>query len=624
MEAGRGPVMRTFVPRAWVQSAAPFEGLLRLLAASFAAWTVSYQIVLAARWPAIVAVWLFLPLGAVTAAAFALGRRGAPPERIRVPGAVIAAVLVLACAMAAASLVVSRPDADDIDYYHRPLVQSLHLGDPIVLGSTVHNVKDLPGLSTAHLLASYELAVAFAARLLSADPLSFYQNWACAAASFIMPVVYFLLFLRLGLKPLQAFLASSGAMAFLWLDGDLHAAFGNFAFVRLWQGKCLLLTLWLPVAALFSLDFWQRPGLRPWAFLFLSGVSAVGLSGTGIVVMPVLVFLLSFALAANDFLHGHRAILRLAAKAVLLNTASAYCLAAAAGISYRFIPEMRDLSHVPEAYWNTASWDGNLSLVLGTGWSVVWYAAVLIVGPLLPERSKKTPVPLLWSLAAVALCFNPFAGPMWLKALHAVYWRLLYLLPMALSAGLAAAGALSLPLRRRAGPWTWARLAGVLILVPLFSAHFRQATFSGSNLASFKFPSEYKIDSDAREFARLCIPQLRGANLLAPEEVAIALPLIDPSIVVEVQRPWVTTAAFRDAGDLKEGRRRGNAQRVVQARLNSEHCEDAFRTSISTGVDAVVVRNVALPLVRRLLGETPGAWRAACSDANYTLFLKGG
>jgi len=127
-----------------------------------------------------------------------------------------------------------------------------------------------------------------------------------------------------------------------------------------------------------------------------------------------------------------------------------------------------------------------------------------------------------------------------------------------------------------------------------------------------------------REFARLCIPQLRGANLLAPEEVAIALPLIDPSIVVEVQRPWVTTAAFRDAGDLKEGRRRGNAQRVVQARLNSEHCEDAFRTSISTGVDAVVVRNVALPLVRRLLGETPGAWRAACSDANYTLFLKGG
>jgi hypothetical protein len=595
------------------------------LVAVFALWTLAYEIVLAGRFAAYAAVVIFLVAAAASLALWfflrARPKSSGPPEGS--PRNVIAALLILAAVCAFLSLVVSRPDVDDVDFFHRPLVQSRHLDLPVILYDTTHNVEGLASPTTMHLLASYETAVAFAARFLHLDPLSLYQNSACAAASFLVPIVYFLLARRLGLAPAASFFTSLGAAAFLWFDGNLHASFGNYAFVRLWQGKCILLTLLCPLAAVFALDYWHAPSWRTWLPLLLAGIAGLGLSGTALFAMPVLVFILSIALAADDIIRQPYCVRRALANALILNLSSAYCACISAGFLLGLIPQLRDIALSQDIYRATESWIVNIRLTLGQDPSILWYAALLVFGPLLSPAPRKTFIVLLWSLAGVALCFNPLTGPLWLAALHTVYWRLLFLLPVALSAGLVFAGAASLlgaPLRR---PAVFAKALLVLVLAVLFIRHFSMATFSTSNFAFLKSPLAWRSDPVVLRFASQAVPFLKDRNLLAPQEVAAVLPLLEPSIRLETQRAWVTEVLFTEVlRKPDEAARRLNAQALVAGQKSSPAALAAFETSIRSGVDAVVAANAAVPAVEPVLARADGGWRRACSGADYTLFIR--
>jgi len=65
--------------------------------------------------------------------------------------------------------------------------------------------------------------------------------------------------------------------------------------VRIWQGKCALVALGLPRGAPAVLAISAEAGHGDWYPVFLSGVCAVGLSATGLFVMPGMVLATSLA-----------------------------------------------------------------------------------------------------------------------------------------------------------------------------------------------------------------------------------------------------------------------------------------------------------------------------------------
>jgi len=69
--------------------------------------------------------------------------------------------------------------------------------------------------------------------------------------------------------------------------GDGHRAFGNFGFVRLFQGKAIYLAVVLPLIFLAALRYRNRPGSATWFSLMLSQFAATGLTTNGLVVAPL-------------------------------------------------------------------------------------------------------------------------------------------------------------------------------------------------------------------------------------------------------------------------------------------------------------------------------------------------
>ncbi|MHC4711739.1 MAG: DUF6077 domain-containing protein [Planctomycetota bacterium] len=601
------------------------EALLRLMVVIFAAWTVSYQIVLAARLAAYSAAVIFVPVAALFL--FLSLRRGGRravtgPARTGDPVGVLIGVLILAALCAALSLVINRPDADDVGFYHRALVQNERLDEPFLTGDTVHNVDGLPGLTTVHLMASYEIGTAFLARFTGLDALWLYQNGNCALAAFALPVIYYLLFRAFGLTPLSSLLASAGSVAFLWFDGNNHASIGNYAFVRLWQGKCILLTVLVPLVVLLFMRFWEKPNLRNWAVLFSAGVAAVGLSGTGLVVMPLLVFVVSVSAAIHDIQYEISPPRWALTKVVFSNLASGYCVLLGLGLLVGVIPSLRDISHAEQVRWHAETWWVNLTYSLGTNWSVVWYCGLVVLGAAFAPVRRKPRIALVSAAVTTVLCFNPLVGPIWLKILFNVYWRLVFVLPIAFSAGLLAAGLPVLLRGRLVRPANLARLVAACLIVVVFAGHYRQATFYRSNAVTMKNPAEYRFDADALEFSKLAAPLLDGRNLLAPVAIVNAIPLLNPSVRLETHRPWITRTLLMEMRKGQEARRRMRAQVFVTRPSGRPFDRKSFGESISRGVDSVVARGDRDEAVEAVLVSSEDTWRPALSAEGFTLFLK--
>lgn len=612
----------------------------------FALWTLAYQLVLATRWPAYISIVVFAAELVVTVALVVILRRkpaAQESEDEKDPCGVIAGLLALSLVCAVLSLVFSRPDWDDVGFYHRPLVQSYSLQEPFILGDTVHNHPGLPGPTSMHLMASYEMLVAFAARLAGLDSVSLYHNASCAIASFLLPIVYYLLMRRLLLKPLEALVGAVAVCAFLWTDGNRHAALGNLAFIRLWQGKWILLSVLVPYAVLVVLEYWRRPTARNWGLIFACGIAAVGLSGTGLVILPVIVFIVSVALLVSSLREKSDRASVLLTRAALASAAGAYCVVLAAGVKSGVIPTLREMSGSPVAIGrsDTWSWWRNLSVTLGEGWSPLWYGALLAFAPLVALAGQARRFAYLWTLAAIALCFNGLTGPLWLKAMLAVYYRLIFVLPITLCAGLAAVGAWSLPRSDWGRVRTWSKAAVVAVLVLLFQQHFERTTYAKDNRTTLKSPFEYRFEKKVLQFSRSVSVLLDGRSLLAPDEVTVVLPLVIPSARLEIMRWWVTVSYFHDVGDTAEGIRRMKAQQVVVGKSNvhepmfdartintfwpdTENLtpEEAFMISARNTIDAIVVRNGRAPIVMELLESSEDRWEQAYQDETFTLLLR--
>ena len=165
--------------------------VLLLPIAGVAFWTLAYQLVLIARWPAGTITWCALGI-AILSFSFLWPvwkkAKATPGRGYRFhPSQIL--LVALGSAYAINALFVRRPNQDDVVYFHRVLTQLLALGQPIFLHQTGVDM-DAAAFSPVHLATGYEMLMAFLGHYLRIDPLYFYQVIGHVLAAFSLPFAF--------------------------------------------------------------------------------------------------------------------------------------------------------------------------------------------------------------------------------------------------------------------------------------------------------------------------------------------------------------------------------------------------------------------------------------------------
>ena len=249
--------------------------------ASFGAYASS-----AVVWWSYSALIVLLASAAVVAASRtrpAVVRNGAG----RVARSGIGLVLVVATAFAFGAAFTQRPDADDVSYVSRA-VHAEQRDGPFATRDTVYGDELYAltgGRPTTPMTAVEPLIGVLALLTPFTSPTVAYLVVGPAVAALAVLALWRLL-RTLG-APSPA-LATFGAAVFLALNGDRHASFGNFGFVRSWQGKAIFVAVIVPLIWHYALAFGRGEGRKPLLGLFAANVAGVGLTTTAYLVAPTI------------------------------------------------------------------------------------------------------------------------------------------------------------------------------------------------------------------------------------------------------------------------------------------------------------------------------------------------
>lgn len=324
-------------------------------------------------------------------------------------------LLVIAAAISVA-LIANRPDIDDAFYMSVPSTLLRFPNQPVLLQDTLYRIANIPIEMPVYRLSSYEVLIGAIAR---------------ATGISHMTVAYLLLppiFAGLSVISWSALLrrlvptrwATVLVVLFLCLAmlGEAHQAYGNFAFVRIFQGKAILATCIIPVVFWAGLRFSEDATARNWVLLFATQIAALGFSSTALFVVPVAA---AFALlgAWTSSVGGIR-------KLIFGAFASAY-LVAAAGI-------MLWITHGGQGFASSAEMQPVFPLLIHVwgSWSTAVLLSTLLSAWAFFENTPRARFAAAASLLFFLLILNPYTENF---VAHnfvgtSTYWRLTWVLPL--------------------------------------------------------------------------------------------------------------------------------------------------------------------------------------------------
>jgi hypothetical protein len=380
-----------------------------------------------AAWGAVWILWLLAAAAAVAVTSLRpAGHVGggepedAPPAGRGPTWPATLAALVWAVALATFSLFIVNPNGDDTLYVRLSSWIAAHGEFPE--RDVIFSDEALPAIIFPP-LSSLEALLGTIARVADVAVPNVVYLVVTPLASALAVLAAWRLLRAWGLRMVG--LALSVALLFLLLDAPGDQSFGNFFISRLWQGKVIFLAVLVPLLFVLLTEYVERPTGRRLVLLAASGAAAVGLSTTGVFVVPVIA---AGCLAPLVLRSPRRAAAGVAA-------VCAYPVAAAAAtvvVGPRNAAEYSEAAVVP----------GPLAhLVLGEGVLAFVAMIAVLVGPVLIRRAsaaKTTAVTVL----LVACLFAPRVPLLVydLTGLGRVLWRLTWALPAAALVGVLAAG----------------------------------------------------------------------------------------------------------------------------------------------------------------------------------------
>jgi len=227
--------------------------------------------------------WVGLLVLAAAAALFVLATapRAEPPAG---GAAREAGLFALALVGAALALVAHRYDHDDAFYVNVAAAMADAPEAALLRDDTLHGVPGLPIQHPAYRLHGFEVLAGAVAFATGVPAIAVFHFGLAALGAFLIPLAQARLF-RL-LTPRTWLWTVAALLLVLVAAGDAHRWYGNFAFVRMWQGKAFLLGVFLPLVQAHALEFGLSPSWRGWLRLFAAQVAALGASSTALWAAP--------------------------------------------------------------------------------------------------------------------------------------------------------------------------------------------------------------------------------------------------------------------------------------------------------------------------------------------------
>jgi hypothetical protein len=314
----------------------------------------------------------------------------------------------------------------------------------------------------------------------------------------------------------------------LLFDGSVsYATPGNLFLTRLWQGKIVLLCVVVPVLLVYSLRYVERPTRARLLPLALGSIAAVGLTTTGIFLVPVLAVAAMAPLALHDRARALVGFLALAS----------YPLAAGA-VTIAVGGRSADDFGTRRLYRFDASWIGHQMLLTDlVGFVVV--LAMLLGALLVPHPQARLTTGILVLATGYVLVPGAMRASYRVAELGPTLWRLSWAASMAALVGVLAGYGGSRLLRRV--PWVsrrgWQTPVACLITIALLAA-FGPPIWSADAGTEIRPPFHWQRTYASRHVASGVLAATRPGDLvLAPESV---------SITIAVTTTDVKTVAPRD------------------------------------------------------------------------------
>jgi len=444
-------------------------------------------------------------------------------------------ILVLCAVFAVAvTLAAHRPDLDDASFL-QIAVQTLLSPEraPLTFDASLGIVMK-PFRFAPYRLASYETLAALLVEWIQLDLLTIYYLLLPGLTAILTIGVAFM-FTRWFLPRGLAVMAVIVFILIMLAWSGNHRAYGNFGFVRLFQGKALLIMLTTPITVIAGLLLLRHCSAWNWTFLATVHLAAIGVSSSGLFCSFVTTGLIMIVAFRNDI----RASL---VKAGIVGTTLFY--AAILGVQLKFAvgwfagvpgftggasPAGSEIHSLSGSFWPI-----NISLGFGPREALSLALIIFGVGALTGNVQRQWREYTLFTGAALILIFNPWLSELLsMVTTRNVSWRLAWAVPVPLLMAVALTASIP-PLLK---PWSLQRLsyyAGAFVALGILIAFLvaGQWTIAGSNHVTWRWPS-FKVPAEfvmAQKIAVILESQASKGMVLSNKAVAAWLPLTAPDV----------------------------------------------------------------------------------------------
>jgi hypothetical protein len=433
----------------------------------------------------------------------------------------------IACALF--TLLVHRFDIDDAFYVNIAVAAADDPSRALYSVDTLLGIPGLPVHNPAQKVLTLELLNGAISRLTGLPALVCLHVVSAGFAALLIPLCQARFYRQL-LPGSHAWIAAVLATTVVLLvAGDTHRSFGNYAFVRIWQGKAIFLTIALPLIYAYAIRFSASGAPGDWLRLFAVQVASVGLTATAIWAAP-----LAGGLAlASRFRTDARGVTAFA------RGIGACLYPVAVGLAMR--GSVSQVVKVAAESGAPGSWlSDSLAKILGTHYFELAALAAIFLLFACARSDAVRRFAIFVPLGALLTVANPYLEE-WVRSsiTGPSHWRVLWAIPFPMLLGLL----IATPLSGEATGWARSlRVAAVALLLLAFALCVPRSTPLSRPGAKISIPPlpwtergrfphyvrfgapGVKVDPVAHRFAALLANAVPGdAHVVAPEGVSLWL-----------------------------------------------------------------------------------------------------
>ncbi|WP_028578814.1 DUF6077 domain-containing protein [Desulfogranum japonicum] len=369
------------------------------------------------------------------------------------------------------TLCLHRPDSDDQLYLNVSIA---------VLDYAKTIFKDIPVLQhRLHVIMPYELAKSSVTYIAGVPLLvSYYLILPGFLSVFVVIANYQLLKLLIGKNWIVGMVFFFIVML-VW--GDIHRTYANFGFVRLFQGKAVLVSIIIPAIFYYYFKFAETLDKKNILFLAFTMVAGCGFTATGIVVCLIVLSILILSTVFKDIYAIKKYLLLFLCLIVPL----------ALGLVMRFyFGVVTNAVHTSHGFQeHTTNYDMFL-MMFGDGYRGFFAVACFVVSPFFVTNAKVRPIYRNFVIISVVLLMIPCTSEIIAKLTYpTLSWRWLWALPVPFAMSMVV-GRLGGELFSRGVKGVGIRHVAALMLVLIFIFNSKPHVLSKYNRrTTLKWPS---------------------------------------------------------------------------------------------------------------------------------------